>query len=138
MSSTDYINGYIERNGRGEYTGELKVDGVNLSPITAQYFKQDGENYLWLKRRPLLEYDMYTQKYNQREREPRFEVYMKKQVDDGAFAYIGQFTFLRFCFKIIGLWDMNSRDRLNLFVERLPMEQQAIINGINKRKRGEK
>ena len=68
MTNGEYINGYVERKERGEYTGIVKIEGIDLSPIIAQYFKQDGENYLWLRRKPLLEYDMQSQKYNKRER----------------------------------------------------------------------
>ena len=64
MTNGEYINGYVERKTGGEYTGIVKIEGIDLSPIIAQYFKQDGENYLWLRRKPLLEYDMQAQKYN--------------------------------------------------------------------------
>ena len=102
--------------------------------------KQDGETYLWLRRKPLLEYDAQTQRYNKRERTPFFEAYLKKQVENSTFAFVGIFVFMRFKFKIVGFWDeVLGRDkrRLNLFVDRLPMEEQSIINGINKRKRNE-
>lgn len=141
MFNGEYTNGYIERKAGGEYIGEIKVEGVNLSPIIGQYFKQDGENYLWLHRKPLLEYDMQTQKYNKREREPRFEVYLKKQANNDSFAYIGEFLFMRFKFKIVGVWDSIvglDKKRLNFFIDRLPMSEQTIINGINERKKNEK
>jgi len=138
MTNGEYINGYVERKAGGEYSGELTVEGISLSPIVAQYFKHNDENYLWLKRKPLLEYDTQTMKYNKREREPQFESYLKKQNNDGTFAYVGNFTFMRFIFKIVGIWDsvmgVGKNGRLNLFVERLPMSEQTIINAINKRK----
>jgi hypothetical protein len=65
---------------------------------------------------------------------------LKKQVENSTFAFVGIFVFMRFKFKIVGFWDdVLGRDkrRLNLFVDRLPMEEQSIINGINKRKRNE-
>ena len=136
----DYINGYIERKAGGEYLGEVKIEGIDLSPIIAQYFKQDGENYLWIRRKPLLEYDADTQKYTKREREPQFEAYLKKQLEDKTFAYVGEFIFMRFRFKIVGIWDTIlglDKKRLNLFIDRLPMSEQTIINGINERKKHE-
>lgn len=139
-TNSEYINGFIERKVGGEYGGTLKIEGIDLSPIIAQYFKQNGETYLWLRRKPLLEYDAHTQKYNKRERTPFFEAYLKKQVENSTFAFVGVFVFMRFKFKIVGFWDeVLGRDkrRLNLFVDRLPMEEQSIINGINERKRNE-
>ena len=136
----EYINGYIERKAGGEYLGEVKIEGIDLSPIIAQYFKQDGENYLWIRRKPLLEYDAETQKYTKREREPQFEAYLKKQLEDKTFAYVGEFIFMRFRFKIVGIWDTIlglDKKRLNLFIDRLPMSEQTIINGINERKKHE-
>lgn len=135
-----YINGYIERKAGGEYLGEVKIEGIDLSPIIAQYFKQDGENYLWIRRKPLLEYDADTQKYTKREREPQFEAYLKKQLEDKTFAYVGEFIFMRFRFKVVGIWDTIlglDKKRLNLFIDRLPMSEQTIINGINERKKHE-
>ena len=136
----EYINGYIERKAGGEYLGEVKIEGIDLSPIIAQYFKQDGERYLWIRRKPLLEYDADTQKYTKREREPQFEAYLKKQLEDKTFAYVGEFIFMRFRFKIVGIWDTIlglDKKRLNLFIDRLPMSEQTIINGINERKKHE-
>lgn len=141
MVGGDYINGYIERRSGGEYLGTIKVEGIDLSPIQAQYFKRDGDTWLWIKRKQLLEYDSHTMKYTKREREPRFEAYLKKQNDNGTFAYVGEFLFMRFKFKIVGIWDAivgNDKGRLNLYVERLPMNEQTIINGINQRKQDRK
>lgn len=138
--NSDYISGYIERKAGGEYSGTLSVEGINLSPIRAQYFKQDNENYLWLRRQPLLEYNAQQQKYTTREREPRFEAYLKKQNDDGTFAYVGEFIFMRFKFRIVGIWDSvigREKMRLNFFVERAPMSEQTIINSINERRKKE-
>jgi hypothetical protein len=45
---------------------------------------------------------------------------------------------LRFRYSIVGVWDNilgKDKQRLNLFVERLPMSQQTIVNRINERKR---
>ena len=46
---------------------------------------------------------------------------------------------MRFRFKIEGVWDsvlgMDKKHRLNLFIERLHMSEQTIINSINERKR---
>lgn len=141
MVNGDYINGYIERKASGEYYGELCIEGIDLSPISAQYFKKDNVNYLWLHRRHILEYDEKKQIYNKREREPRFEAYLKKELNDGVVSYIGEFYFMRFKFKIVGVWDSimwNDTKRLNLFIERLPMCEQTIINSINERRRNEK
>lgn len=137
----DYINGYIERQPNGQYAGKISIEGVALGTIEGIYFKQDGDNYLWLKRRRILEYDADTQSYKEREAKPQWEAYLKKiTVDDGV-VYRGEFNFIHFRFSIIGLWDKilgtDSRHRLNLVVERLPMSQQTIINGINERKRNE-
>ena len=51
----DYINGHVERTAKGEYTGRLSVEGIDLSPIQAQYFKKDGDIYCFIKRRPIME-----------------------------------------------------------------------------------
>ena len=143
MDNFDYINGFVERKVNGHFEGKLCFEGgIDLSPIEAQYFKKDTTNYLWLKRKPILEYDPNTMTYRQREREPRWEVYMEKQqTDNNVIAYKGEFKFMRFAFSIVGVWDAilgkDKKQRLNLFVERLPMSQQTIINNINERKRNE-
>lgn len=133
-SSGEYINGYMECVGEGVHQGELSIEGVDLSPIEGQYFTKDGDTYLWIRRRDLLEYDPKTMKYVSRKRKPTFEAYLKKQMEDNVFAYVGVFSFLRFKFKIVGIWDAidgRIKNRLNFFVDRLPLEQQTIINGIN-------
>lgn len=141
MDYGDYINGYIERKTGGEYLGRLTVEGIDLSPVQGQYFKKDGENYLWIKRKPIMDYDFDNGCYSTRERKPQLNIYMKKQVEsDGTVAYKGQFVFMRWCFSIVGVWDRilgndDKHHRLNLFVERLPMSQQTILKGVNERKR---
>lgn len=136
-----YVNGHIQRTKKGMYQGQLTIDGVNLEGgIEATYFVQDRKNYLWLKRRPCLEYDMDSQSYKTRKREPQWEAYLEKQIDDNAVAYKGTFNFLRFRYSIVGVWDRflgQDMKRLNLFVERLPMSEQTVLNSINERKRNE-
>lgn len=138
-----FVDGYIEKKTGGRYGGEIIIDGVNLSPIEALYFKQDGEMYLWLKRSPALVYDIESQSYKTRELEPRWECYLKKVVDDNAVAYKGEFVFLRIRYAIRGVWDDvfgkdERKHKLNLFIERMPMKQQNIINDINELKRNGK
>jgi hypothetical protein len=139
MSDFESSDGYVQRNGDGSFGGALKIEGVDLSPIEAVYFKKDGDTYLWLKRKPLLEYDHKTESYKERQKEPRWECYLKKQMEDGAVAFKGEFVFLRFRFNIVGVWDAvfgnDKKQRLNLYVERLPLSKQTIINNINERKR---
>lgn len=131
----DYINGYVERKKDGTYGGSLTIEGITLQGgITAVYFKDDGENYLWIRRKKVLEYDFESQSYKEREAKPQFEAYLKKQIDNGSVAYKGEFAFMRFKYSITGVWDKvlgNDKRRLNLFVERLPLSQQTIINSIN-------
>ena len=135
-----YTNGYLERLPSGRYEGKISIERVDLSPIEGVYFKDaKGENYLWLKRKPILEYDEKTQTYKQRAREPRWEVYLKKQ-SDKTIAYSGEFFFLRFRFSIIGIWDKvlsPTKNRINFFVERLSYNKQNLINEINERKKNE-
>lgn len=133
-----YVNGYLERTKGGSYEGQLRIDSVDISPIEGMYFERDGKKYLWLKRRPLLEFDYETQSYKKRDREPRWEAYLQKQGGETV-AYKGTFAFLRFKYSIVGVWDRvlgtDKHQRLNFFVERLPMNEQTIIQGINERKR---
>lgn len=131
----DTSDGFLERRQGGRYEGELRIDGVDISPIEGVYFKERGKNYLWLKRKPLLEYDPDSQTYRQRSREPRWEAYLEKQ-GNGIAAYKGGFAFLRFKYQIVGIWDVvlgKDRHRLNLYAERLPRNEQTIINNINAR-----
>lgn len=135
-----YVNGFLERQRNGSYEGQLRIDGVNISPIEGMYFERGGEKFLWLKRRPLLEFDYETQSYRKRESEPRWEAYLKKQVD-GVVAYKGTFAFLHWKYSIVGVWDRvlgtDKHQRINFYVEKLPMNEQTIIKGINERKRQE-
>lgn len=137
MMMVDDISGYVERIPGGKYEGRISISRVDLSPIEGVYFKDGDENYLWLKRKPLMEYDMESMSYKKRPREPRWEAYLKKVLDGDTVAYKGEFFFMHFKFSIMGVWDDvigREKHRLNLFVERLPMSQQTIINGINKRR----
>ena len=142
MSNFESSDGYVQRNSDGSFGGAIKIEGVDLSPIEAVYFKRDGDTYLWLKRKPLLEYDHKTESYKERQKEPRWECYLKKQLEEGAVAFKGEFIFLRFRFNIVGVWDAvlgnDKKQRLNLYIERLPLSQQTIINNINERKRNKK
>ena len=135
-----YTNGYIERRKDGRYEGEIDVEGVDLSPIVGTLFKKGDSTYLWLRRKDLLEYDEKTEKYVNRKREPRWEAYLKKQMDGNVIAYMGEFVFMHFKFSIKGVWDSvlgYSNNRMNFYVERMPMSKQTIINNINERKRKE-
>lgn len=136
---TAYVNGFLERKAGGRYEGQITIDGVNLSPIEGVYFKENGKKYLWLKRKPLLEYDIEWRVYRKRPREPRWEVYME-QNKDGVIAYQGECAFLRFKYLVYGIWDkvMTDRYRINLYVERMEMNKQTIINNINERNRERK
>lgn len=134
---SDYINGYIQRTKSGSYEGRVVIDGIYLPEITAVYFKENSESYLWLKRKKVLDYDFESQSYKEREAEPRWEAYLKKQIDSDTVAYKGEFFFMHFKYSIAGVWDKvlgNEKQRLNLFVERLPLSQQTIINSINEQK----
>ena len=133
----DYINGYIQRSQGGSYDGKITIEGILLPAISAVFFKDNGENYLWLKRKKVLDYDYESQTYKEREAKPQWEAYLKKQIDNDTVAYKGEFFFMRFKYSITGVWDKilgNEKQRLNLFVERLPMSQQTIINSINEQK----
>lgn len=139
MIEYDYINGHIERHSGGKYKGTLTIDGVNLEGgIEGVYFTQDGKNYLWIKRTPIMEYDFDSCEYKTRKRTPFFECYLEKTTQDGIQVYKGEFIFLRFRYKILAAWDKvlgNEKMRLNFFVERLPNDQQTILKNINERKR---
>lgn len=137
----DYVNGYIQRTQKGTFEGVVSIEGITLQSITGVYFKDDGENYLWLRRKKVLEYDFESQTYKEREAKPQFEAYLKKQMDGDTVAYKGEFFFMRFKFRITGVWDKilgHDKQRLNLFVERLPQSEQTIINSINESKRNKK
>ena len=135
----DYINGHIERVAQGGYSGQLTVEGIDLSPIEAQFFKKDGDIFCFIKRKPIMQYNHETQSYSTRERKPALQIYMKKQINpDGVVAFAGDFMFMRFKFKIEGVWDKilgKEKHRLNLFVERLPLSEQTLLRSINEKKR---
>lgn len=136
MMDSDVPCGWVERQPGGKYEGRISIERIDLSPIEAIYFKDGDDNYLWLKRKPLMEYDMESMAYRTRPREPRWEAYLKKCIEGDAVAYRGEFIFMHFKFSIIGVWDRvmgRESHRLNLFVERLPMSQQTIINGIREK-----
>ena len=68
MTDSDVISGWVERQAGGKYEGSISIERIDLSPIEAVYFKDGEENYLWLKRKPLMEYDMEAQAYRTRPR----------------------------------------------------------------------
>lgn len=137
----DFQDGYLERCPDGTYKGRISVDGVNIPSIIGHYFSKDGDVYLWLRRSRILEYDDREMVYKERNAQPRFEAYLKKMVEENAVAFKGVFAFLRFRYSVTGVWDRvlgsDRRRRLNLYVEKLPDNEQTIINGIKERKRNE-
>ena len=132
--------GYIERGQNGRYGGKVNIEGVVLDGVVGVYFKKDGDSYLWLRRDKVLEYDDKTMTYKEREARPQWEAYLKKQLEDDTIAYKGEFNFLRFRFSIVGVWDRilgnDKKQRLNLYVERLPTSHQVIINAIKAKQNG--
>lgn len=133
---SNYCNGYIEKKAGGRYEGLLNIEGIDLSPIFGVYFKEGGKTYLWLRRKPLLEYDHKTECYKEKQREPRWETYLQKQSNESGVSFHGEFVLFHFRFEIVGIWDTvlgMDKKRLNFFVSRKPMSEQDIINGINKR-----
>lgn len=136
MESGEYINGYIERRKDGSLEGILRIDGVDISPIEGKMFKKDGDTYLWLRRKDLTEYDVEEQRFKTRKRKPRWETYIKKQLDKGTVAFKGEFFFLRYRYSITGVWDNVfgiEKGRLNLFVDRFPMREQTLLNKIREK-----
>lgn len=135
MNDNGYTNGYLERKSGGRYEGDIKIEGIDLSPIVGVFFQQEGKNYLWLRRKEMLVYDYDQQQYKTRKREPRWQAYLEKKIGDkGVVAYKGEFYFMRFRFSIVGVWDSvlgMENARMNFYVERFPMEKQDILNGIN-------
>lgn len=130
---SSYCNGYIERKSSGRFEGVLKIEGIDLSPIFGVYFKEGDKTYLWLRRKPLLEYDNKTESYKERHREPRWETYLQKQSNENGVSFRGEFVLFHFKFEIVGIWDSVlgiDKKRINFFVNRLPMNEQSIINGI--------
>lgn len=122
--------GYIEFK-KGEYVGELSIDGVNISPIVGYYFKDGSQQWLWLKRKRVLEYDIESGNFKTRNPSPMFEVYMEKH--KSPIAYKGTFVFFKFKYNIVGIWDERNKDkqRLNFTIERCPNAEQNIIKRIN-------
>lgn len=133
----DYINGFIERHAGGTYEGKITIDGVRLDNIVGVYFKRDGKTFLWIKRKPKMEFDMSSGTFHERPSKPAWETYLEKQAQDGVVAFRGEFFFLRFRYSITGVWDAvlgKDKQRLNLFVERMNSKDQTIINNIKERK----
>ena len=134
----DYINGYIEQTDAGAFKGRISIDGVSLGAIVGQYFKKDDETYLWLRRNRVLEYDAERECYKERDARPYWETYLKKGIENDICAYRGEFIFLHFRYSIVGVFDKvlgtDKLKRLNLYVERLPMSEQTIINKIKESK----
>lgn len=133
MISNRFVNGYIEKTKADTYEGKIAIEGVDLSPIVGIYFKDDGKYWLLLKRKPSLEYDIKSGTYKKYEVEPFWECYLEKQKK--GVDYKGYFIFCHFKYELVGIYDkfMKGTDRLNLFIERMPMEKQTIINNINQR-----
>lgn len=136
---TSYTNtGYIQK-GKNGFEGEITIEDIVLSPIEGKFFvyKKDKRQYLCLKRKPILEYNQEIKRYETRPREPRWETYLQRQDNDNI-PYVGTFVFLHFKFKIQGTWDLTDMGKktkkMNLFIERLPMQEQTIINTISERK----
>ena len=137
MFYNEFVNGQIQRYNGGRYTGQISVDGIDLSPIEATFFETEGKNYLWLKRQPIKEYDWETSSFKTRQAKPHWECYLEKQIENNTIAYKGVFNFLRFRYKISAVWDSKyglEKNRMCLFVERLPMSEQTILTSINNRK----
>lgn len=121
--------GYIERT-KGEYVGELSIDGVNISPIVGFFFKDEKTRWLWVKRKKILEYDMETSTFITKNPTPMFEAYLQKQTN-GNIAYKGEFVFFKFKYSIVAFFDdAKTQDKLIFAVERMPIQQQNILNRI--------
>ena len=121
--------GYIERT-KGEYVGELSIDGVNISPIVGFFFKDGSTRWLWVKRKKILEYDMETSTFVTKNPTPMFEAYLRKQ-PNGNIAYRGEFVFFKFKYSIVSFWDdAKTQSKMTFAIERLPMKEQNILNKI--------
>ena len=135
---TEYTNGFIERKKDGSHEGRVVIDGVVFSDIKATYFERNGRNALWLRRKKKVEYDFDTRSFKKKSPYPEWECYLTKQLNNGSIEYKGVFYFMRFKYSIVGIWDSAlglDKNRLNLYVERLPMSEQNILNSINERNR---
>lgn len=124
-------DGFLEKTRNGTYEGNVIIDGVDLSPITGIYFKENSKFWLWLKRKDKIDYNFQDGTYKKRVAVPYWECYLEKQ-KGGRIAYKGFFFFCHFKYAIVGMWDkyMQDKDRMNLYIERLPQEEQTIINNI--------
>lgn len=121
--------GYIERT-KGEYVGELSIDGVNISPIVGFFFKDGSTRWLWVKRKKILEYDMETSTFVTKNPTPMFEAYLRKQ-PNGNIVYRGEFVFFKFKYSIVSFWDdAKTQSKMTFAIERLPMKEQNILNKI--------
>lgn len=141
MYDNDYINGFIERKAGGHHEGRVTIDGILLDAIEGTYFEKDGKTYLWLKRKPVMEYDMKAGIYKTRQAKPFWETYLEKTTDKGVVAYKGECVFMRFRYSVTGVWDAvlgKDKQRLNLFVERMPERDQKILKDINESLRNKK
>lgn len=130
-----YSNGYLKRDKGGKYEGVLTIEGIDLSPIVGVYFQDKGDEYLWLKRKRIIDYDISSGSYVPRNPKPFWECYLEKHGVGNKATYEGKFTFFHLRYKIVGVQDPVFKDehRVNFFVDRLPGEEQTIINGIKER-----
>lgn len=131
---SDYINGFIERKAGGKHEGRVTIDGILLDDIEGMYFEVNNRKHLWLKRKPVMEYDFKKGAFKTRQAVPYWETYLEKVYGDGTVAYKGECVFMRFRYSVTGVWDAvlgKDKQRLNLFIERLPEQQQTIIKSIN-------
>lgn len=138
LAGDDFIQGFVQRDDNGGYSGRITIDGVDLSPISAVLFEKDGEKLLWLQRKPIMDYNDETGAYTERARRPFWQCYLRKTCDDNGVAFDGEFMFLKFKYNIKGVWDTvfgMEKQRLNLFVERASSDKQTLLNAINERKR---
>lgn len=130
-----YKNGFLMQKKDGKNEGTMCIDGVDISPIEGMYFAKGPDVYLWLKRKPILVYDEKTMSFLEKTARPKWEVYLKR-VSGETHSYIGEFMFLRFKYKIFGIWDRNfgkDKKQINFFVERMPMNKQSIIQKTHNR-----
>lgn len=119
--------GYIELS-KGEYVGELSIDGVDISPVVGLLFKDKGKSWLWIKRKKILEYDFEKGEYYSRTPTPVFDVYLKRQVNNGKTSYRGEFVFFKFKYSIVCMWSATNNKRIDIYVDRLPESEQKIVN----------
>lgn len=129
-----YANGYLERKTNGGYEGEISIEGVDLSPIVGIFFKEKGKQYLWLKRKKIVDYDHKQGIFVSRSPSPYWETYLGTNSNQMS-RYKGEFFFFHVKFNIYGIWDGidKKRNRMNFFIDRVPMSEQTIINNINKK-----